>query len=163
MRAPRARARAGRRAGGAKSAWAQGLLLGALAVAAPGFGALAGVLLLPGLLAAAMAGPGWRGQARAVLLAGLALSLAPMLAHWRKGGGIGGAMAALGRGDALPRAWGAAGLAWLLAEGAPLLLAAIVEARATARLERLRAEHAALAADWTAPEGQHAAHPRAGD
>ena len=153
----------GRRAGGAKSAWAQGLLLGALAVAAPGLAVLPGVLLLPGLVAVAAAGRGWRGQARAVLLAGIAVSLAPMLTLWRHGGGVGRALAALGHGDALPLAWGAAGLAWLLAEAAPLVLAAGMEARVAARLARLRAEHTALAADWTEPAGEPALHPPAGE
>lgn len=139
------------RVGGAKSAWAQGLLLGALAVATPGLALLVGVLLLPGLFAVAVAGPGWRGEARAVLLAGVALSVAPALDLWRAGAGIGEAVAALGQGDALPMAWGAAGVAWLLAEAAPLLLAAVMEARVATRLARLREEHAALAADWTLP------------
>ena len=150
------RGRLGRHGGGARSAWAQGLLLGALAVAAPGLALMTGVLLLPGLLAVAIAGPEWRGQARAVLLAGLALSLAPLLALWRAGAGIGGAIVALGQGATLSMTWGAAGFAWLLAEAAPLLLAAVMEARAAARLARLREEHAALAADWTPPESQPA-------
>jgi hypothetical protein len=138
--------------GGAKSAWAQGLLLGALAVAAPGLAVLAGVLLLPGLVAAAMAGRAWRAEARCVLLAGVAMSVAPLLALWRDGAGIEAAMAALGQGDALPLAWGAAGLAWLLAEAGPLVLASAMEARAANRIARLRDEHAALSGDWTAPD-----------
>jgi hypothetical protein len=137
--------------GGAKSAWAQGLLLGALAVAAPGLAILAGVLLLPGLVAVAMAGRGWRAEARCVLLAGVAMSVGPALALWRDGAGIDAALAGLGQGDALPLAWGAAGLAWLLTEAAPLVLASVMEARAAKRIARLRDEHAALAGDWTAP------------
>ncbi len=137
--------------GGAKSAWAQGLLLGALAVAAPGLAILACVLLLPGLVAAAMAGRAWRREARCVLLAGVAMSVAPLLGLWRDGAGIDAAVAALGHGDALPLAWGGAGLAWLLAEAGPLLLAAAMEARAATRIARLRDEHAALSGEWTVP------------
>lgn len=140
-----------RRRDGAKSAWTQGLLLGGLAVAAPGVAVLAGVLLLPGLVAVSVAGRAWRGQARAVLLAGVALSLAPMLGLWRAGGGVGTAIAVLGQGNTLPLAWGAAGVAWLLAEAVPLLIAAAAEARVASQLAKLRAEHAALAADWTPP------------
>ena len=148
-------ATAGRqRAGGARAAWAQGLLLGALAVAAPGLALQAAVLLLPGLIGVAMAGPGWRAQARAVLLAGFALSLGPMVTLWRNGAGFGAALVSLGQGDTLPLAWGAAGFAWLLAEAVPLLLTAMMEARVAAQLAKLRDEHAALAADWTAPESR---------
>ncbi len=150
------------RAGGAKSAWAQGLLLGALAVAAPGLAVLAGVLLLPGLVAVAVAGPGWRAEARCVLLAGVATSIAPMLSLWRAGAGMDGAVGVLGGGNALPLAWGAAGLAWLLAEAAPLALAAVMEARIATQLAKLRDEHAALAADWTAPHEHHAGAHHAG-
>ncbi len=142
----------GKKAGGAKSAWVQGLVLGALAVAAPGLAVLAAVLLLPGLIAVVAAGPGWRAQARALLLAGLALSLGPMVGLWRNGAGIRAALALLGQGSTLPLAWGAAGVAWLLAEAVPLLLAAAMEARVAADLTKVRDEHAALAADWTAPE-----------
>lgn len=143
-----------KRAGGAKSAWAQGLLLGALAVAAPGLALQAAVLLLPGLIGVAVAGPGWRAQARAVLLAGFALSLGPMVTLWRNGAAIGAALVSLDQVNTLPLAWGAAGFAWLLAEAVPLLLTALMEARVAGQLAKLRDEHAALAADWTAPESR---------
>jgi hypothetical protein len=136
---------------GAKSAWVQGLGLGALAVAAPGVAVLACLLLLPGLVAMAVAGPGWRVEARSVLLAGIAAAIAPLLALWHDGTGLDGAAQLLGRGEALPLAWGAAGLAWLLAEAVPLVLAAILEALAASQLARLREEHAALAAAWNLP------------
>ena len=128
--------------------WLQGLGCGAVVTLAPGFAALLGALLAPGLLALMLDREPGHPMARCVLLMGMATCVPPIEALWSSGQTLAAAMNLLGDFQVLGTAWIAAAAGWLLAEAAPLGSRLVLEALARSRAARLRARRQELVEAW---------------
>jgi len=128
--------------------WLQGLACGTLAALMPGMAVLLGVLLLPGGLALLYDRQAGRPVARTVLLCGAAAVVTPVLALWNGGNGLDVCLALLGDLRVVGTAWSAAAAGWILAEIAPVAALVVLEFSTQARAAQLRAERAALIAEW---------------
>jgi hypothetical protein len=137
--------------------WPFGLALAGAAAVAPPSAVLAGVLLAPALLALlADRAPG-RPVGRCVLLFALAGAIPALFALWRAGHGMAMAVALLGETTPVLRAWGAAGLGWLVAELAPPLARVAMEALAARAAQRLRAARSEAEREWSPDDASPAA------
>lgn len=131
--------------------WLQGLACGALAALAPAVALMVGVLLGPGLVALALDSEPGKPVARAVLLCGLAACVDPVRALWSSGHGLTASVALAGDLRVVGSAWSAAAAGWLLAEIAPIVVRAMLEAGTLARATQLRAARARIAEEWGLP------------
>jgi hypothetical protein len=141
--APRARATSG--------LWVQGLACGLLATLATPTALLAGLLLAPTGLAWLFDREPGHASARPVLLSGLAAAVHPLVALWNSGHTLQTSLMLAGDLSVLGVAWAAQAAGWLACELVPLLVAAAIEATASARARRLRAERAKLEEEWGLP------------
>ena len=138
--------------GGGATRWLQGLVCGvALLVATPS-ALLAGVLLLPTVMA-------WMGDrqpgqptARAVLLFGLAASCQPLDLLWRAGHRMEDAVVLITDVRTLAIAWSAQAGGWMLTQLLPLLIGFFVEAQANIVAQRLQKRLESLQEEWNRPE-----------
>ncbi len=128
--------------------WLQGLLCGAMAMLAPPTALLMGVLLGPAVLALLLDRQPGRPKARSVALLGMAASVDPLHSLWVSGHSMSGAAALLGNLHVLGTAWAAEAAGWLLAEVAPVVVRATLEALSISRTAQLRALCTRLAEEW---------------
>lgn len=128
--------------------WLQGLGCGAVVTLAPGFAALLGLLLAPGLVALPLDRQPGRPVARCLLLTGLAACVQPVQVLWSNGQTLSAALALLSDFQVLGTAWSAAAAGWLMAELAPLGSRLVLEALARSRIARLRARRQTLIDAW---------------
>lgn len=128
--------------------WLQGLLCGAVVTLATPTALLLGVLLAPALLAIFLDHEPGRARARSIALCSTAASVEPLRTLWTAGHSMAAATALLGNVQVVGTAWSAAAAGWLLAEVAPIVVRAILEALSLARGARLRAERAKLVESW---------------
>ncbi len=131
--------------------WVQGLACGAVAALAPSLALMVGALLGPGIVALAMDHEPGKPIARAVLLCGLAACVEPVRSLWSSGHGLNMTMALVGDVRVIGTAWSAAAAGWLLAEIAPIVVRAVLEAGTLTRAAQLRAARARLAEEWGLP------------
>jgi hypothetical protein len=130
--------------------WLQGLVCGAVVTLSTPIALLAGVLLLPTLIVAALDQGEGRPVARAVMLCGLAGSALPMMALWNGGRGMDQSLSLVTDMGVVAVAWAAQGAGWLVAELAPLGVRLMLEAKVAAETLSLRSQRAKLAEDWDA-------------
>jgi hypothetical protein len=128
--------------------WLQGLLCGAMAMLAPPTALLLGVLLGPAVLALVFDRQPGRPRARSIALFGMAASVDPLRTLWVSGHSMPAAAALLGDLHVVGTAWAAAAAGWLLAEMAPVVVRAMLEALSISRAVRLRAVRTRLAEEW---------------
>ncbi|HET8995858.1 MAG TPA: hypothetical protein VFN42_04260 [Acetobacteraceae bacterium] len=133
--------------------WLQGLGCGAVVTLAPGFAALLGILLAPGLVALLFDREAGRPMARCVLLTGMAACIAPVEMLWSNGQTVAAALGLLGDFQVMGTAWSASAAGWLLAELAPLGSRLVLEALARSRAARLRAQRQVLIESWGFGDG----------
>lgn len=137
--------------GPGKLVWLQGLGCGlAVAVATPCV-VLTLLLLAPGIGVLLLEREAGRPTARATLLCGGAMAVAPVAALWHVDLGIGGALTAAADMGVLGGCWAAQGVGWLVAQVAPVLIRLALEAHAAGNLLRLKAERAKYEAEWGIP------------
>ena len=136
------------RAGPGSLLWLQGLLCGAFATLATPTALLAGVLLLPALIASMLDRQPGKPIARSIALSGLCGIVGPVISLWAAGHTVDAATSLATEPNNLMLAWGAAAAGWLLAEIAPVAVRAVLEAMALTRSARLRAERAQYEAAW---------------
>ena len=132
-------------------AWLQGLLCGALIMVSPALALLFGGLLAPGLVTVAIDHIQGKPVARAVLMSGLAASVAPARELWLAGLSLDAAFAQLSDPLVLGTAWAAGAAGWLLAEVAPIVVRLVLDMRSTARIAELRARRARYEEEWGLP------------
>lgn len=133
--------------------WLQGLLCGALVMLAPPTALLIGVLLGPAIVAALFDRQPGRPRARSIGLFGMAASVDPLRTLWLGGHNMAVAGALLANLHVVAAAWAAAAAGWLLAEGAPVAVRAVLETLSVSRAARLRASRARLAEEWRLDPG----------
>jgi hypothetical protein len=131
--------------------WLQGLACGLLAVLATPTALLAGVLLVPTFVVAAVDTADGKPVTRAVLLYGLAGLALPLVALWMGGHGMNQSIGLVTDPAMVATAWAAQAVGWLIAELAPVAVRTLLDLKAAAQTARLRAERDALAADWDTP------------
>ena len=128
--------------------WVQGLLCGGLVALATPTALLVGVLFLPALIAGAMDRLPGKPIARSIALFGFCGVVGPVLGLWSAGHTLAAAAMLATDLDNLMIAWGMAAAGWLLAELAPVVVRAVLEALSLSRAARLRAERARYEAEW---------------
>jgi hypothetical protein len=128
--------------------WLQGLLCGAVVTFAPPTALLMGVLLAPALLALVLDRQAGRPKARSVALFGMAASVDPLRSLWVNGHNMSIVGGLLGNLQVLGTAWMAAAAGWLLAEMAPVVVRAVLDALSRSRTVRLRAMRIRLVEEW---------------
>jgi hypothetical protein len=128
--------------------WLQGLACGALVTLATPTALLVGVLLVPTFVVGVTDRAAGKPVTRAVLLYGLAGLTLPLIGLWTGGHSMEQSVGLVTDPVTVAIAWAAQGAGWLLAEAAPLAVRAVLEANAVALTMKLRAERAALEADW---------------
>jgi hypothetical protein len=131
--------------------WLQGLLCGALATLATSTALLAAVLLLPAIVAGVLDRQPGKPIARSVGLFGLCGVIGPVRSLWAAGHTIEAATTLAADVDNLMLAWGGAVAGWLLAEIAPVVVRAVLEANALSRTARLTAKRAEYELAWGFP------------
>jgi hypothetical protein len=136
--------------------WLLGLLCGVGAAVAPGFLAMAAILLGPAALAFFTDPSPGRARARPVLLLGGAMAIGPMIGLAGSGGGVGSAIALACEPRVLALAWSAQGAAWMAVELAPWVIRMLLEGTAHAQAMALRRARRGIEAEWGIP-------PREGD
>ncbi|MBN8925512.1 MAG: hypothetical protein BGO51_13710 [Rhodospirillales bacterium 69-11] len=134
--------------------WLQGLACGALAALVPSLAVMIGILLGPGLVMLVLDQEPTKPVARAVLLCGVATVVDPIRALWSAGHGLDASLALAGDLRVVGTAWSAAAAGWLLAELAPVVVRAVLEAGGLARAAQLRAARARLAEEWGLPDAE---------
>jgi len=134
------------------SLWLLGLACGALATLATSTTLLAGVLLIPTVLVAALDRTPGKPVARAVLLYGLAGLALPLMDLWNGGRSMEQGWGLVTDPMVVATAWAAQAAGWLLAELAPLVVRILLDLKAVAQTAKLRSERTALAADWDPAE-----------
>lgn len=133
--------------------WLQGLACGALVTLATPTALLAGVLLVPTFVVALTDHAAGKAATRAVALYGLAGLTLPLTALWTGGHTMEQSIGLVTDPATLSIAWAGQAAGWLLAEAAPLAVRAVLEAKTVALTMKLRADRAALAADWDSDAG----------
>jgi hypothetical protein len=133
---------------GGSHGWLQGLVCGAVLAFATPVAVLAGVLLMPALVASLFDKRPGRPVARAVALGGAAFTLAPLWHLLQGGGGVAAALDVLADPAVTAPAWLAGASGWALCELLPVLLRGVAAMNAQARLAALEAEEKALRAAW---------------
>jgi hypothetical protein len=131
--------------------WVQGLACGALVALAPSLALMIGILLGPGIIALAFDSDPGKPVARTVLLCGIAACVDPIRTLWGAGHGLDMTMALVSDLGTVGTAWSAAAAGWLLAELAPIVVRAVLEASSFARAAQIRAARAKLADEWGLP------------
>ena len=134
----------------------QGLLIGALVALATPSALLFGVLLAPGLVALALDQSPGRPIARAMLLFGLAATIAPLTFLWKSGHTLELATTQIADAQVVAAAWSAAAAGWLVAQLSPLAVRMALESAALARKRRLTTARNRCAADWGFPASHEA-------
>jgi hypothetical protein len=133
---------------GRHSLWLQGLVCGAMATLAAPTALLLAVLLGPALLALLFDREPGRPRVRGIALFCMAGAIAPLRALWSNGHSLAVTGALLSDPAVVATAWSAAALGWLLAEGTPLIVRAVLEAMSLTRTTRLQAERSRLIEAW---------------
>jgi hypothetical protein len=128
--------------------WMQGLACGALVTLATPTAVLAGVLLVPTFVVAAIDRADGKPVARAVLLYGLAGLALPLVGLWTGGHSMDQSIGLVTDPAVVAIAWAAQAAGWLTAELAPLAVRLLLDLKTAAHMAKLRNERAALAADW---------------
>jgi hypothetical protein len=150
-----AAAKAAKRARKAKAAgraplgfWGLGVVTGAVLGIALPTGLLLAIGLLPAAIALAVDRSAGRSTARTVLALNLAGLLPSIRALWLEGHDLMTLAAILGRIDALPLAYAAAVVGFLLPQVLAWAVLAVLEARAYAAVQALERRRAALRETW---------------
>lgn len=152
-------ANATKKAGSRSLLWLQGLLCGIGAAFATPTAVLCSLLLAPGLaMLMAERTPG-RPMSRTMLLFGAAALVSPVRALWDGGHTVALALSEVSDLAVVGLAWGAAAAGWLLTELTPILARLALEASARAQTKRLRAQLAALEAEWELLAGEQRPRP----
>jgi hypothetical protein len=133
--------------------WLQGLGCGLLLTLATPTAVLAGVLLAPALLAAALDRAPGRPVARPLLLIGLAGAARPLATLWWMGHHMATAWDLLSDPAVMAAAWGGQALLWLAMELGPLFAMLAAEAAVAARAAHLRASRRHYEEQWGLPPG----------
>ena len=128
--------------------WLQGVLCGAVAVAAPGFAVMTGILLAPGLAMFFSEQERGRPIARAMLLTGAASSFLPLRLLWEQGGSLDSALNLLGDPARPLLSWAASGVGWISGQVTEIATRLLLEAGAAHRLRNLKQEKEVLTAEW---------------
>jgi len=128
--------------------WLQGMICGAVLTFATPAALLAGVMLAPALVALVCERTPKRPVTRAVCLASLAFTFAPLWHLWVRGQSMGNALEIVADPAVLCPAWMAGAVGWALCEVLPVLLRITADLRAKARIEALKAEEQRLRASW---------------
>ena len=145
---PRSGLHAQAQAGSRSAIWLSGLACGALVAIAPGVATVAAGLLAPGLLALRLDNEPGRPVARTVLTCGLTGCVHPVMTLWNMGQTFSTAVAIVTDPGTIVLAWSLAAGGWLMAQGAPLLVRAALEAAALARTAKLRTMRTRIAEAW---------------
>ncbi len=128
--------------------WLQGLVCGALTCLATPTALLLGTLLAPGAIVWIMEREAGKPNARAMLLCSLVFSFPVLQELWSRGHTIAVSLDLLQSHGALAWAWAGACAGWLLREGAWIIFKLVSEAMDLRRRSILKAERAALEAEW---------------
>jgi hypothetical protein len=128
--------------------WLYGLLCGVVLIAATPSALLAGLLLMPTVMAAVADRQPGRPIARAVLLFGLAGSCTPLNMLWRAGHGMDDAIAIGSDLHSIALAWVFQAGGWLLTQVVPMIIGLFAEAQDTLTLSRMRHRQQTLADEW---------------
>ena len=128
--------------------WLQGLLCGAVITLATPTALVLGVLLCPAFVALLLDSQPGRPKGRCVALFAMAASVDPLRTLWASGHSMAMASSLATNLHVVGVAWSAAAGGWLLAEAAPILIRAVLEAVMISRGARLRAARAHLVAEW---------------
>jgi hypothetical protein len=134
--------------------WWLGVGSGLLAALATPTAVLGGLLLAPALLALVFDTLPQRLLARPILFCGLAAALRPLLALWTDGHTMAASLTLAADLTTVGLAWAAQAAAWLLGELLPLILGLAQDARARARIARLRDARARLEQEWGLPPSE---------
>jgi hypothetical protein len=156
------KAAAAKPAGSGRSlGWLQGSLCGAAAALSMATALTAVVLLAPGLLALLIDDRPSKPVARAMLVFGMAGSVAPLVQLWQLGHSVDAAVGTVLHGQAVLTAWMAGGIGWLLTELAPLVVGMALGLRMVDNRKRMIAARAELADEWGLPHADHTEPPEA--
>jgi hypothetical protein len=131
--------------------WIQGLACGVLAALVPSLALMVAILLGPGLVALALDHEPGKPVARAIILAGLAACVRPVIALWSSGHGWDISMTLISDIGTVGTAWSAAAGAWLLTEIVPIGVRIVLEGAAMARAAQLRSARFKLQEEWGLP------------
>ncbi len=128
--------------------WLQGLACGALACLATPTALLLAALLAPGLIMWTLDKEIRKPNARAMLLCGIAFSFPSLQELWSQSSTVAASFDMLRQPGTLPWAWAGACAGWLLREGVWMTSKLASEAMRHQRVTVLKAERAALEAEW---------------
>lgn len=141
-------ARAAGKGGKRSFVWLQGLICGAVATLATPLAILLTFLLAPGLIALVLDRSPGRPTARAVLLFGLAASVAPAKTLWEGGLTMPGCVDIMTDPIIFGTAWAAAAFGWLTGEAAPIIIELMQGSGRRLRAKRLAEARAKYAEEW---------------
>lgn len=132
---------------GGKS-WMLGVLCGLGAAVAPGPMVLLAIVMVPGVLAWLADRLDGKPVARGVLMVGVAGAIGPQVDLWSAGGSMAAALDLSFHMRAIGFAWATQGVAWIVAELAPVIIRVALDAAAAARAAGLRRDRARLEEEW---------------
>jgi hypothetical protein len=137
-----------KRAPAGSGMWLQGMICGGVLAFATPCALLGAVLMAPGVISLVVERGPHRPVTRAVSLACLSFTLAPLWHLFMDGQSMMAALEMLANPAVLCPAWLAGAVGWALCELLPMALRITAALRAKARIDALRAEETALRETW---------------